>query len=138
VPLTILGLLALVPGLVQAARAPVGPQVLRILQAVLLLVLAWRNPIPTGWVFVLPLIVTGLTRRRLALVASLLPFLLLMALGGAAWARGMTRGVWLAPWEIAIAVLALGLLWVPMVPGVSAGRTFGAPRRHRGLRRATG
>lgn len=140
VPLAILGLLALVPGLVAVARAPVGPQVLRILQAVLLLVLAWRHPIPTGWVFVLPLIVTGLTRRRLALVASLLPFFLLMTLGGAAWARGMTRGVWFASWEIASAVVALAILWVPMVPAVSSSgrRGSASPRRIRGLGRATG
>ena len=138
VPLGILGLVALAPGLVRAARAPVGPQVLRIVQALLLLLLAWRHPIPTLWVFVLPLLVTAYTRRRLWLVASLLPFALLMALGGAASARGMVRGWWLATWELALAVVALGLLFVPMRPAVSAGRTFGAPRRGRGLGRATG
>jgi hypothetical protein len=138
VPLGVLGVAALVPGLVRAARAPVGPRLLRLLQAVLLVLLAWRHPVPTLWVFALPLAVTASTRRRLALGLALVPFLLMMTLGGGAWFRGMSRALWLAPWEVAAAVAALGLLFVPMVPPEGGARRVAkAAGRLRGLRGKT-
>ena len=36
----------------------------------------------------------------------------LVALGTAAWLRGMVSGVWLAPWEIVVAILALVLAFL--------------------------
>ena len=140
VPLALLGIACLVPGLLRTLHTPVGPRVLRILQAVLLGLVAWHHAVAVLWVFSLPLLVTAWTRRRLGLGLSLVPFFLMMALGGGAWLRGMAGGFWLSPWEMGAAAGALAILFVPLHPPKSqAGRrAIGAARRLRGLRQAAG
>jgi hypothetical protein len=68
--------------------------------------------VPALWVFLLPNLVTVFRRGAMASLGALLPALGLLGLGAAAAGRGMVEGVWLAPWEIAAAGLALALLWV--------------------------
>jgi hypothetical protein len=97
------------------------------LQAGLFSVLVWRHPVPALWVFLLPSF-AALARPRWVKTLSLLPLVALVALGLAAAWRGRVSGVWLAPWELAVAVGAFALLWLPR--GGSGGSR--APRRGRG------
>jgi hypothetical protein len=100
------------PGL-RTGLAGGGPVlVARLLQVTLFALLFWRHPIPALWVFLLPNLVLPLGRARWATTLAVAPFLALLALGTVAWARGMVSGVWLAPWEIAVAILALALAFV--------------------------
>ncbi len=114
------GALALVARLARAAAAPARARALRLAQAVLIAVLLWRHPVPALWVFLLPLALTAITRAGWARVAGLLPAVALGGLGAAAASRGMIRGTWLAWWEIATAVLALALFFVPLSAGSAA------------------
>ena len=59
-----------------------------------------------------PNLVLPLGRARWATALAVTPLLALLTLGTVAWARGMVSGVWLAPWEIAVAILALALAFV--------------------------
>jgi hypothetical protein len=86
--------------------------VARLLQLGLFGLLFWRHPVMALWVFLLPNILPPLGRARWATAAALAPLVALLALGVAAWNRGMVSGVWLAPWEIAVAILALVLAFV--------------------------
>ena len=91
-----------------------GPPVLvaRLLQLTLFALLFWRHPIPALWVFLLPNLVLPFGRARGATALVVTPLLALLVLGTVAWVRGMVSGVWLAPWEIAMAILALALAFV--------------------------
>jgi hypothetical protein len=112
---TLLGLLAasLVPGLFLAARAG-GPALMaRGGHALLFAVLAWRHPVPALFVFLLPNLLTAGGRMWLSTM-SLLPLLALAGLGVLAWSRSMVRGLWLEPWELALSLAALALLFVPL------------------------
>ena len=110
-PLLALGLLSLAPGLVHASRSG-GPALgARIAQALLFLALLWRHAVPALWVFLLPNLLTLPKRRWLSLL-SLVPLLSLGTLGLLAWRRGMLSGLWLAPWELIVAALALALLFL--------------------------
>jgi hypothetical protein len=114
--LYVLGVLCVLPGLAVAISEGGAALALRSLQALLFALLLWRQPLPALWCFVLPLLATAARRRWLSLVA-LLPLVALLVLGGAAAARGYVTGVWLAPWEIAVALGVLALLWLhPPVP----------------------
>jgi hypothetical protein len=84
----------------------------RLLQVVLFGLLFWRHPVPALWVFLLPNIVLPFGRARWATTLAVAPAVALLALGAVAWHRGMVSGVWLAPWEIAVAILALVLAFV--------------------------
>ncbi len=90
---------------------------------------------PAVWVFLLPNLLAPLRRRWWTILASLLPALALVTLGVAAWWRQAVIGVWLEPWEIAIAALALALalLALPRAAGRSGRgrgrRATGLPRR---------
>jgi hypothetical protein len=86
--------------------------VARLAQAALFAVLYWRHPVPALWLFLLPNVLLPLGRARWATLLALAPAAALVALGAAAWYRGMVSGVWLAPWEIVVAILALVLAFV--------------------------
>ena len=84
----------------------------RVAQAGLFGLLFWRHPIPALWVFLLPNLVLPLGRARWATALALSPVVALLTLGTAGWLRGMMSGVWLAPWEIVGAILALSLAFI--------------------------
>jgi hypothetical protein len=84
----------------------------RLLHLALFGLLFWRHPVPALWAFLLPNLVLPFGRARWASVLAVTPLLGLVALGAVAWVRGMVSGVWLAPWEIAVAILALVLAFV--------------------------
>jgi hypothetical protein len=130
-----LGAVSLLPGMRVAARSSAAGLGVRLLQAALLLLLLWRQPLPALWVFLLPMLILPLTRRWWAVLASLAPLAALAGIGIAAWWRGAASGLWLAPWELAVAaaVLALSFLW----PGASRGGGRRVPRRPGVRRRGT-
>ncbi len=110
--LYVLGALSLLPGLVRLRRQGGGTALaLRVVQALLFGLLTWRHPVPAVILFLLPNVLTGLWGARWTLVA-LLPLLASIALGALAFQRDMVRGLWLAPWELAVGALALALLWL--------------------------
>jgi Peptidase family M28 len=118
-----LGLVSLVPGLRAALRARGLTLGARVLHALLFGLLLWRHPVPALWIFLLANLLTpggGPGRKILAL----LPPVALVVLGISAWRRGMIEGLWLAPWEVAIAAFALALLFVraPAAGGRKTGR----------------
>ena len=121
-----LGALCVLPGLVLSLSQGGAAIGARWLQAALFALLLWRHPVPVLWVFLLPSLFT-LARRRWLSALSLLPLLALLALGAGAAQRGYVSGVWLAPWELAVAVGAFALLWL-RPPSASAR----VPKRTRG------
>ena len=92
--------------------------------ALLFVLLFWRHPVPALWVFLLPNLL-GRGRRVWVTAIAALPFIALAGLGIVAWSRGFVRGLWLAPWEIA--VLAFGLACAFALGGGSS-RRASAPR----------
>lgn len=109
--------LSLVPGLVRLGRRGGAALAVRLAQAVLFGVLAWRHPTAAVFVFLLPHLLTGFSGARWTL-AGLLPAAAVFGLGAAAWQRDMVRGLWLLPWELALGALTLALLWLQ--PGAAA------------------
>jgi hypothetical protein len=110
--LLILAGVSVLPGL-RTGVAGGGPVLLaRILQAALFGLLFWRHPVPALWVLLLPNVLLPLSRSRWTTALALTPLGALVALGSAAWLRGMAAGVWLAPWEIVVLILALALAFV--------------------------
>jgi len=103
------GALALLPGLRIAFSAGRPFRLVRLLHAALFGLLLWRHPVPALWVLGLPSALVPLAARPWATAVSLLPALALLGIGAAAWVRGFARGVWLAPWEAAVLLLALAL-----------------------------
>jgi Peptidase family M28 len=122
-----LGLLSLIPGLRLGLRAGGIGLAARVLHAVLFLVLLWRHPLPAVWIFLLAnvLVAEAVWKRALGLV----PPAVLVAAGVVAWRREMVDGLWLAPWEVAIAAFALALAFVVIRPPTGGRRTG---RRKRG------
>jgi hypothetical protein len=110
--LTALAAVSVLPGLATGLGG--GGVVLgaRVLQLALFALLFWRHPIPALWVFLLPNVLPSLGQTRWVTVLAVTPLLALVALGIAAWLRGMVSGVWLAPWEIVVAILALVLAFL--------------------------
>jgi hypothetical protein len=84
----------------------------RVLHAALFGVLFWRHPIPALWAFLLPNLLLPFGRARWATALAVAPLAALLALGGAGWFRGVVSGVWLAPWEIVLAILTLALAFI--------------------------
>jgi len=123
-PLAVAAVAALVPGLVRAFAAGGPGRAARLVETPLFGLLYWRHPVPALCSFLLPHLFLPSSRRWLQLV-SLLPLLALVGLGLAAGWRGMASGVWLAPWELALAAGCLALLFV----GTGAGRPPGPRRR---------
>lgn len=130
-----IGLLSLVPLGLRARRASGIALPMAVGQGLLFVLLLWRHPVPALWVFLLPNLL-GRGRRLWVAALALLPVLALAGLGIAAWSRGFVRGVWLAPWEIAVA--AFGLACAFAVGGAarraSARRGSGRGGRRRGRR----
>jgi hypothetical protein len=128
-----LGALALAPGLRAAARAGGAAIAVRLVQAALVLALLWLHTVPALWVFLLPLAILPFTRRWWAVLLALAPALALAGVGAVAALRGMARGVWLEPWEMAAAGVALALAFV--WPGGGGGGRRGGGRRKAGGRK---
>ena len=126
-----LGIASLLPRIVRTAAARGIPAGL-VLQVALFGLLLWRHPVVTLWVFLLPNLLAGVGGALLSAVA-LLPFAALAALCLGAWARGFVSGLWLAPWELLAAAVALALLWLTGGRARRAGRT---PRGSRATGRA--
>jgi hypothetical protein len=87
--------------------------------------------VPVLWILLVPQLLLPLRRTRWTLLVALLPLLALIALGVAAWWRGSVNGVWLAPWEVAVTIVALGLAFLGLGVGGRAPRRPRAPRLRR-------
>jgi hypothetical protein len=122
-----LGAASLLPGLRLGWRVGGWVLFLRLVQALLCGVLLWAHPVPALWLLLLPNLLLALRRAWWTALVSLAPALALVAIGVTAWHRGAVDGVWLAPWEIVVAVLALGLAIVRGGGGRKA-----VARKHRG------
>jgi hypothetical protein len=127
-----LGGVSLLPGLLRAMGAGGAALGAGLVQALLVGLLLWRHPVPALWILLVPLLLLPLRRTRWTLLVALLPLLALVTLGVAAWWRGSVNGVWLAPWEIAVAIVALGLAFLGLGVGGHAPRRPRAPRVRRG------
>ncbi len=124
-----LGVLTLVPGLVLAWRRGGVALGVRLAYSALVAVLLWRNPVPTVWIFTLPSLVPLLHRRLWTSLFALAPLALLAAMGGYAWRKGAVNGLWFAPWELGVLVLALALVWfLPKRKSGSRRRSNGGKR----------
>jgi hypothetical protein len=128
-----LGAVALAPGLRVAAKAGGVAIAVRLAQAALVLALLWLQTVPALWVFLLPLVILPFTRRWWAVLLALAPALALVGVGVAAWWRGAVSGLWLEPWELAMAGVALALAFV--WPGGGGRRSGGGRRRAGGRKR---
>jgi hypothetical protein len=100
-------------------------------QSLLAAVLLWRHPVPALWILLLPHLLLPWRRSWWTAPLALGPALGLLALGIAAWWRGVVNGVWLAPWEITVAGLALSLAFL----GLGGGARKSAGRKATGRRR---
>jgi hypothetical protein len=126
-PLLVLAAASLVPGLRRGLTGGRPVLLARGLHAGLFSLLFWRHPIPALWAFLLPNLLLPFGRARWATALSVTPVAALLALGTAGWFRGMVSGVWLAPWEVAVAILAFALTFV---------RPAGAGKRKKRRRRS--
>jgi hypothetical protein len=120
--LLLAGFVALLPGLVRARPSGGRRFLARLALSVLFAAVVWENPVPALWMLALPVLVTGLSPRRVGLLASLLPALSLALLGVVAWGRGFVHGTWLPGWYVGALVVALALCAYPVVP--AAGRAL--------------
>jgi hypothetical protein len=127
-----LGALSVAPGLVAGLRAGGLALGARALHGVLFAIVVYRNPVPVLWIFLLPNLLLPLAAPRWLKRASWLPLAALLALGAAAWKRGMVSGVWFAPWELAALTAALVLL---QLGARASGMPARSPRRARKSRR---
>ena len=126
-----LGAASLLPGLWQGWRGG-GPAVgLRGVQAVLAGVLLWQHPVPALWLLLVPHLLLPWRRSWWTVLLALVPALSLLAIGAWAGWRGAVSGVWLAPWEVAVAGLALGLALLGLGgrPGARRSAKASLPRR---------
>jgi hypothetical protein len=112
-----LGAASLLPWLWRGWRVGGLALGLRLLQATLAGVLLWRHPVPALWLLLLPNLLLPWRRSRWTVLPALAPAVSLVAIGASAWWRGAVNGVWLAPWEIAGAALALALAFLVLHGG---------------------
>jgi Peptidase family M28 len=124
------GFLSLLPLLVAARGARMGPLVLRVVQAGLFGVLLWRAPVPAVWAFTLVHLLAPVAWRWWLRLLALTPLLAAIALAGAAARRGIIAGLWLRPWETALFGLLVVLALAPL------GRRAAPPKKGRGGRAA--
>lgn len=115
-------LVALVPGLLRARPGGGRRLLARLALSVIFAAVVWENPVPALWILALPVLVTGISPRRGALLVSLLPALALGLLGLVAWGRGLVQGTWLPAWYLGALVAALALCVYPVQP--AAGRAI--------------
>ena len=117
------GAASLLPGLWRGWRAGGGALGLRAVQALLAAVLIWQHPVPALWLLLVPHLLLPWRRTWWTALLALAPAAALLAIGAAAWWREAVNGVWLAPWEVAVGVLALVLAFFGLGGG---GRKAGA------------
>jgi hypothetical protein len=72
--------------------------------------------------YLVPLLLLPWRRSWWTALLALGPALALLAIGASAWWRGAVNGVWLEPWEIAVAGLALALAFLGLGAGGSRSR----------------
>jgi hypothetical protein len=124
------GALSLLPGLAAGFRAGGLALGVRLAQALASGLLLWRHPVVALWLLLLPQLLLPLRRAAWSRALALAPFLALVGIGAAAWWRGVVNGVWLAPWEIVAALVALALAFAAPGGGRRP-RKPKAPRRGR-------
>jgi hypothetical protein len=112
-----LGAASLLPGLWRGWRAGGLALAVRVLQAMLAGVLLWLHPVPALWLLLVPHLLLSWRRSWWAVLLALAPAASLLAIGASAWWRQAVNGVWLAPWEIAVAALALALSFLDLRGG---------------------
>lgn len=123
------GALSALPGLWAAYGAGALPFAARLLQAAGFGLLLWSHPVPALWVFLLPNLLLPFARRWWAVLLTLAPLAALVGIGAAAWWRGAVNGVWLAPWQVAVGILALVLAFVGRPGRSSVRRSPGRGKR---------
>jgi hypothetical protein len=128
------GAVSLLPGLWRGFGAGGAALGVRLTQAVLAGLLLWRHPVPALWILLVPQLLLPLRRAWWTVLVSLAPFVALVAIGVAAWWRGPVNGLWLAPWELGVALAALALALL----GFEGRGGRRAPRKPRALRRGKG
>jgi hypothetical protein len=126
-----LGAASLLPGLWRGSRAGGLALGARVVQAILAGILFWRHPVPALWLLLVPLLLLPWRRSWWTVLLALAPAGSLLAIGVSASWREALDGVWLAPWEIAVALLALALAFL----GLSGGGRKGGGRRSSGRKR---
>ena len=88
---------------------------------------------PALWALALPALITGVIRRRGSIVLGMVPPLLLLAIGGVGWSRGMVSGTWLSAVDWIALAAGVVLTCVPLAPGGGNAkprkRSHGSPRR---------
>lgn len=119
-----LGAASLLPGLWRGFGAGGAVLGVRAAQALLAGLLLWRHPVPALWILLVPQLLLPLGRSWWTAALSLAPFVSLVAIGAAAWWRGSVNGLWLAPWELGVALAALALAFLGL-----GGRGGRAPRK---------
>lgn len=124
----LVGAASVLPGLLGGVRRGGVYFGARVVQAGLFALLLWRHPVPAVWVFLLPNLLSALWRGLLPGILALLPAAGVVGLGLAASLRGQAGGIWLAPWEVGVALLALALL-VPRAGMAKPGRSVRKPKR---------
>jgi len=112
-----LGAASLLPGLWRGGRAGGFGLGVRVLQAILAGVLLWQQPVPALWLLLVPHLLLPWRRSWWAVLLALAPAVSLLAIGASAWWRQAVNGVRLAPWEIAVAILALALAFLGLRGG---------------------
>ena len=112
-----LGAASLLPGLWRGWRRGGLALAARIVQAMLAGVLIWLHPVPALWLLLVPHLLLPWRRSWWTVLLALAPAVGLLALGASAWWREAVNGVWLAPWEIVVAALALTLAFVGLGGG---------------------
>jgi hypothetical protein len=127
-----LGAASLLPGLWRGWRVGGFALGLGVLQSILAGVFVWLHPVPALWLLLVPHLLLPWRRSWWTVLLGLAPAVSLLAIGASAWWREAVNGVWLAPWEIALAALALGLAFLGLGGG---GRTHGARRPARPRKR---
>jgi hypothetical protein len=120
-----LGVLSVLPGLRSGVRKGGVMLAARLFHALLFAYLLWRFPVPALWIFLLANLLTPAGSCWLG-PPSLLPPLALLAVGALAYRQGAVVGTWLAPWDVAVSMLAFALLFLRGGPG---------PMRRTGRRR---
>jgi hypothetical protein len=121
---------SLVPGLWRGARLGGLALGVRILQAILVGLLVWQHPVLALWLLLIAHVIVPWRRSWWTVLLALAPALALLTLGAAAWWRGVVNGVWLAPWEVVVALLALALAFLGLSGG-TGGRQRPLGRRRR-------
>ena len=91
-----------------------------------------RHLVPALWALALPALITGAIRRRWSIGLAMVPPLLLLAIGGVGWWRGMVSGTWLSVVDWIVLAAGVVLTGVPLGPGGNGKprkKSHGSPRK---------